>query len=220
VVAVVSAHDEADRIAATVASLRRVVEQVLVIDDGSGDETARLAEAAGARVLRTGRDIGKGAALEKGLDLLGGEVSAWLLADGDLGDTAAGLGLLLGPVLEGRADLAIAVLPRQASGGFGLVKRFAGWCIARLSGYGASEPLSGQRAVSAEALSACRPLASGFGVETAMTIDAARLGLRILEVPVPLEHRATGRDFSGFRHRGRQGWDILRAVTVRAAGIR
>jgi len=216
----VSAHDEADRIAATVASLRRVAEQVLVVDDGSGDETARLAEAAGARVLRTGRDIGKGAALEKGLDLLGGEVSAWLLADGDLGDTAAGLGLLLGPVLEGRADLAIAVLPRQASGGFGLVKCFAGWCIARLSGYRASEPLSGQRAVSAEALSACRPLASGFGVETAMTIDAARLGLRILEVPVPLEHRATGRDFSGFRHRGRQGWDILRAVTVRAAGIR
>jgi hypothetical protein len=61
-----------------------------------------------------------------------------------------------------------------------------------------------------------RPLAHGFGVETAMTIDAVRAGLRVLEVPIEgLDHRPTYRDLRGFLHRGRQGWDIARAVLPR-----
>jgi hypothetical protein len=64
-----------------------------------------------------------------------------------------------------------------------------------------------------------RPLADGFGVETAMTIDAVRAGLRVIEVPIDaLDHRPTFRDPAGFLHRARQGWDIARAVGPRMWG--
>jgi hypothetical protein len=54
-------------------------------------------------------------------------------------------------------------------------------------------------------------------METAMTIDAVRGGFRVVEVPIDdLSHRPTGRGVRGFIHRGRQGWDILRAVAIRA----
>jgi hypothetical protein len=120
-------------------------------------------------------------------------------------------------VIEGRADMAIAVFPPQEGGGFGTVKRGAARAIRVLSRFEASEPLSGQRAITAACMAACRPLARGFGVETALTVDAVRRGFRVVEIPVQgLRHRPTGRSLQGFAHRGRQGVDIARAVARRA----
>jgi hypothetical protein len=53
-----------------------------------------------------------------------------------------------------------------------------------------------------------------------MTIDAVRAGLRVVEVPAELRHRASGRDLRGFAHRARQGVDIAVAVACRAVGLR
>jgi glycosyltransferase involved in cell wall biosynthesis len=215
VVALVAARDESGRIGPCVSALRPLVDEVVVVDDGSGDRTAAEASAAGATVLRTGVRAGKGAAIEGALRRLG-PAGVWLLADGDLGSTASGLGRLIELVTTGEADLAIAVLPPAQAGGFGLVKRTAAHLIRGQSGFRASEPLSGQRALSARAMEAVRPLAPGYGVETAMTIDAVRAGLRVVEVAVDgLEHRPTYRTPRGFLHRGRQGWDIVRAVWPR-----
>lgn len=217
VVALVPAHDEGDRVGATVRSLLRLpgVEEVVVVDDGSRDATSAVALAAGATVLRIPRRIGKGGALEGALRRLPPS-DVWLLADADLGASAVALAPVLEAVLTDRADLAVAILPPQAARGLGTVRRFAARAILLLTGFTAEQPLSGQRAIHGEALDACRPLAAGFGVETAMTIDALRAGLRVLEVPAPgLAHRATGRDPAGFVHRGRQGLEILRAVIVR-----
>jgi hypothetical protein len=221
VVALVAARDEGARIGATVSALREIdgVAQVVVVDDGSRDDTAARALAAGAAVLRLDRSRGKGRAMEGALRRLP-PADVWLLADGDLGESAGALAAVLEPVVEGWADLAIATFPPGEGGGFGMVKRAAGRAIRALGGLAVREPLSGQRALSGEALRAVRPLAAGFGVETAMTIDAGRAGLRVLEVPAPLRHRPTFRDPRGFAHRGRQGWDILRAVAARAAGLR
>ena len=217
VVALVPAHDEGDLVGATVRSLASLPEvaEVVVVDDGSLDGTAAVSLAAGATVLRIPHRLGKGGALEGALRRLP-PADVWLLADADLGDTAAGLEPVLAAVVEGRADLAVALLPPQPGGGLGSVRRFAARAIALLSGFEAEQPLSGQRAVRGEALARCRPLAHGFGVEAAMTIDAVRAGLRVLEVPAPgLVHRGTGRSLEGFVHRGRQGLDIMRAVAVR-----
>jgi hypothetical protein len=221
VTALVPARDEGDRIGATVRALRTIpsLAEVVVVDDGSTDATASEALAAGATVLRLPRPGGKGRALEGALRRLP-PPDVWLLADADLGQTAAALGAVLAPVLDGRADLAIARFPAGQGGGFGIVKRFAARAIRLLSGFQAAEPLSGQRAATAAALDVCRPVARGFGVETAMTIDAVRAGLRVLEVPAELRHRPTGRDLRGFAHRGRQGLDIAIAVACRAVGLR
>lgn len=221
VVALVAARDERAEIGATVAALGRLdeVSEVVVVDDGSRDGTASRALEAGASVLRLDRPRGKGRAVEGALErLLPADV--WLLADADLGGTAAALEAILAPVLADEADLAIAVFPPGRVGGFGLVKRAAARSIRALCGLEVREPLSGQRALSARALEAVRPLARGFGLETAMTIDAARAGLRVLEVPADLAHRETLRDVRGFAHRARQGVEILLAVAPRALGLR
>ena len=215
VVALVAAKDEAGRIGPCVRALRALADEVVVIDDGSGDATAAEASEAGATVLRTGRRTGKGGALEGALRRLGA-ADLWLLVDGDLGATASNLTPLLEAVDSGEADLAIAVLPAARAGGFAIVKRFAAHLIRGQTGFRASEPLSGQRALSSKAMEAVRPLAGGFGVETAMTIDAVRAGVRVVEIPIQgLEHRPTYRTPRGFLHRGRQGWDIARAVLPR-----
>lgn len=221
VVALVAARDEAERIGATVAALSGIdaVAEVVVVDDGSVDETAAKALAAGATVLRLDRPRGKGRAVEGALRRLP-PADVWLLADGDLGDSAGALGAVLAPVLAGGADLAVATFPPAQTGGFGLVKRAAARSIRAQSGLEVREPLSGQRAITGAALEAVRPLAHGFGLETAMTIDAARTGHRIVEVPADLDHRASLRDVRGFVHRGRQGLDVLLAVIPRALGLR
>jgi hypothetical protein len=213
-VALVPARDESDRIAATVHALRELpeIDEVVVVEDGSRDGTAAAAWAAGARVLSSPRRIGKGGALDRALDRVPADV--YVFADGDLGASASGMGPLIREVVCDRADLAIAVLPPQG-GGFGLVKRASHLLIRMLCGFDAREPLSGQRAATARALELCRPFASGFGLETAMTIDAVRAGLRVVEVTADLRHRPTGRDLRGFAHRGSQGIGVLRAVIPR-----
>jgi glycosyltransferase involved in cell wall biosynthesis len=215
VLALVAAHDEAARIGACVSALRRLANEVVVVDDGSRDRTASEATSAGATVLRTPRRRGKGGALEGALRRIEA-ADVWLLADGDLGATASNLAPLLEAVTSGEADLAIAVLPPARAGGFGLVKRLAAHLIRGQTGFRASEPLSGQRVLTSKAMEAVRPLAGGFGVETAMTIDAVRAGLRVVEIPIDgLEHRTTYRTPMGFLHRGSQGWDVVKAVLPR-----
>jgi glycosyltransferase involved in cell wall biosynthesis len=215
--AVVPARNESGRVGATVTALRRIdgVADVIVVDDGSTDDTGAEAEAAGARVIRSTRSRGKGAALDIGVTAADGKII--LLVDADLGASAEALVALLAPVLAGEADLAIAAPPRLGGpSGFGLVEGLARWGIERLGARRFDRPLSGQRAVRREVLDALGAFAPGFGVDTAFTIDALRAGYRVIEVPCSFTHAATGRDAAGFVHRARQGADIARALAVRA----
>jgi glucosyl-3-phosphoglycerate synthase len=216
VVALVAAYEESAWIAATVSAVQGLADEVVVVDDGSKDATSALALVAGATVLRASRRRGKGRAIEEALERLP-PAGVWLLVDGDLEETASRLGPLVDAVREGSSDVAIAAFPKLGGGGFGMVKRAAARLIRTACGFDAREPLSGQRALTASALAAVRPLAPGFGVEVGMTIDAVRAGLRVIEIPIEgLSHRPTGRGVRGFAHRARQGADILAAVAVRA----
>lgn len=211
VAALIPAFNEAERIAVTVAAATRapLIDHVLVIDDGSRDDTASVARHAGAEVLRLGRNAGKGAALAAGVTHLDGSADVVVFLDADLGDTAEQATLLIRPVLAGAADMAIAIFPPPARpGGFGLVKRLAKTGLRILAGFEAQAPLSGQRALSRAALTAAGPMAHGFGAEVALTIRVARAGLTVIEVPTTMAHAATGRDLAGFIHRGRQFIDV------------
>src|SRR5690554_6953280 len=69
VIVVIPAYNEARFIGSVVLSARRYAQQVLVIDDGSTDDTVRIAEEAGAGVVEMARNSGKGAALRAGVEV-------------------------------------------------------------------------------------------------------------------------------------------------------
>ena len=229
VAAIVPAKDEAERIAATVAAVRAIpgVDLVVVVDDGSADATAELARSAGAEVARHARNRGKAAAMTTGAAYVarhegveGGEHPRPLLfVDGDLEASAANLGVLVPPVLEGRADMTVATLPPQktAGGGHGFVVRLARKGIEDLTGFSAVQPLSGMRCISRPAFDAATPLARGWGVEVGLTVDVLLAGMRVEEVPCELHHRVSGKDWRGQLHRARQYRDVALALARRRA---
>ncbi len=217
---IVTAHNEADRIDATLRALAGAFPDapVWVADDGSTDDTAPIAERAGARVVRSERSIGKGgAATLAARDALARSEgnAVVVLCDGDLGVSAHLLVALAEAVRERHADLAVAVFSRRVGGGLGLVVGFARRAIRRRCGLELDAPVSGQRALRASALEGVLPFADGFGMEIGMTIDAARAGRRVVEIELDLHHRATSRTPAGFAHRGRQLRDCIRAYRAR-----
>ncbi len=229
---IVTAYNEADHIGATLAALRLVFPgvELWVADDGSTDATSEIARAAGARVVRSERVIGKGAAATAAArDVLreassstahsyagaGDSEPIFIFCDGDLGESAADLGALADVVLGGDADMAIAVFARRVGGGVGLAVGFARWAIRRRCGLAMRAPISGQRALRVRVLEDVLPFAHGFGMEIGMTIDAVRAGHRIVEIELDLTHRATGRTLRGFAHRGRQLVDFVRVYLSR-----
>jgi glycosyltransferase involved in cell wall biosynthesis len=218
--AIVAARNEADRVGATVRALRDAFPgiRVWVADDASEDRTAEAALLAGAEVVRRGRSHGKGgnvaAAAEAALSV-DPAPRIVLLCDGDLGGSAARLAPLVKAVERDECDLAVAAFSRRVGGGFGLALGFAHWAIRLLCGAEAEAPISGQRALRAEALRATLPFAKGFGMEIGMTVDAVRAGYRLREYELDLEHRATGRDLKGFLHRAGQLRDFVRVFLSR-----
>jgi glycosyltransferase involved in cell wall biosynthesis len=236
VAVIIPAYNEADRVGATVTAAATLpdIDVVVVVDDGSRDGTARVAEAAGASVLRHARNRGKAAAMETGAEavrLLDQRENDHpendqrendhperhlLFLDADLGATAAAAGPLITPVAEGTADLAIATFANLTKGGgHGFVTGLSAAGIRRATGWTPIQPLNGQRCLTRAAFDAARPLARGFGVETAMTIDLKRKGLRVIEVEVDLAHRVTGTDLRSQLHRARQFADVAWALATR-----
>jgi glycosyltransferase involved in cell wall biosynthesis len=221
-VVLIAAHDEADRLPATLAALQAAFPgaRVVVADDGSTDGTAEVAAAGGAEVARSERNVGKGGAATLGAQLLldlahEPDPPVVLLCDGDLATSADALGELVETVRRGDADLAVAAFARRVGGGFGLAVGFARWAIRRRCGLETVAPISGQRALRADVLPAVVPFAPRFGMEIGMTVDAVRAGYRVKEVELPLTHRATGKTLSGFLHRGRQLKDFVAVYLAR-----
>ena len=219
-VAVVAARNEADRIGATVAALRGAIPgvEVFVADDASSDGTRDAALVAGATVIGRNRPHGKGgnmsAACTAALDGLPGDATV-LLCDGDLAATAGRLTPLIDAVERGEYDLAVAAFERKVGGGLGLAKGYAQRTSHRLTGFEASAPISGQRAMSASVLRDVLPFAPRYGMEIGMTVDAIRAGHTVGEVELDLAHRATGKSLSGFLHRGRQLRDFVAVARSR-----
>jgi len=226
VAVVIPARNEADRIQATVTAATGLpgVALVIVVDDGSKDGTAVAARRAGAVVIRHARNRGKGAAMETGAEAVGlldqrehrDRPRHLLFLDADLAGTAALAGPLIDPVLAGRADMTIAVFAATVKlGGHGLVVGLSGAGIRRATGWQPAQPLNGQRCLTRAAFEAARPLAHGWGVETGLSIDLLRQGMRVTEVEVELAHRATGTGMRAQLHRAHQLTDVARALAAR-----
>ena len=215
---IIPAYRAADSIAETVRAARQItgVGEVIVVDDGSRDGTDNAARAAGAdQVIILPDNRGKGAALAAGLAAAKHE--NLLLLDADLRESAAQAGPLLDAITE--PSMSVAVLrSRPGAGGLGFALALARFTIRLLSGLRPVAPMSGQRALPADLVRRIG-LAPRFGVEVALTIETAHLGVPIHEVSLPLEHARTGRTLAGFLHRARQFKDILAYLLLAGYGL-
>jgi glycosyltransferase involved in cell wall biosynthesis len=234
VAAIIAAKNEADRIESTISAVRQIsgVDLVIVVDDGSSDATGRLAREAGAEVVTHARNRGKAAAMATGARVAAdrdvsdpatsGRARLLLFIDADLEDSAANMAVLVAPVASGEADMTIAILPPQVTSGsgHGFVVRLARNGIERVTGWTATQPLSGMRCLSREAFDVASPLARGWGVEVGLTIDVLGARLRVLEVPCELQHRVSGADWRGQVHRAKQYRDVWLALAVRRVRVR
>ncbi|MBI4744663.1 MAG: glycosyltransferase family 2 protein [Actinobacteria bacterium] len=213
ITALVAAYNEEDKISFTINALKKIdlINEIILVDDGSTDSTKVKAKASGAGIIAFPKNLGKGEALNRAIKKI--EADIIVLVDGDVADSAFEIEKLIAPVLEGKADMTIADFPKaETKGGFGFVKKLSKWGIKKLSDLDVNEPLSGQRVIRQDVLKKVGKFETGFGIETALTIDAARLGFKIIEIPVNMSHSETKRDLPGFIHRGKQFLDVLRVI--------
>ncbi len=210
---VIPAYNEEANIRKTIKAVKMVkdVEQIIVVDDGSTDNTADYAQQEDVELIKINNNLGKGKALNLGCFQCNKELIA--LIDADLCESAGELSKLIEPVANGEADMAIAAFPKaKKKGGIGLVKGLANLGIRAYGGDNLRAPLSGQRVMNRKAFKEVFPFATGFGVEVVATIKVLQKGLLIKEVETQMMHRETGRSLADFNHRGKQFYHILSAL--------
>jgi hypothetical protein len=190
VVAVIPAYNEERFIGSMVLTTQPYVDTVLVVDDGSADDTALVAAAAGATVISLETNMGKGAALKRGLEaaLRQEGVQAIVLLDGDGQHRPRELPLVAGPILDGTADLVVgsrflsvrSQIPwwRQI-GQHGLT-----WITNTTSGVALTDSQSGYRALSPQTAYLMTFQSNGFSVESEMQFAISENNLRVTEVPI------------------------------------
>lgn len=211
------AHDEAATIAEVVEACRASTPdllEVVVVDDGSTDDTAARAQAAGARVFRLSRNRGKGGAVRFVAPHLRGDVVVLLDADGQ--DDPREIPLLVDALTP---DVALVIGSRFIGtfqpGAISTVNRYATEVINGLFNlaFGArvTDTQAGFRALRRELLTSLRIRARHYDIETDMLCQIVARGGKVVEVPVTRSPRAAGTtDFSRVR-------DGLRIVTRIAA---
>lgn len=175
---------------------REVVREILVVDGGSRDATVERAKGAGARVVAASR-AGYGAACREGADAADASCSIIAFIDGDGSDDPAEISRIVAPVALDEADFVIGSRsrglrePGSMSAHQLLAGHLAGFAIRSLYGVRYTDmcPL---RAISRPALERLGMREMTYGWNLEMQMRAARMGLRIVELPVRHRRRAGG----------------------------
>ncbi|RBP45569.1 glycosyltransferase family 2 protein [Garciella nitratireducens] len=212
----IPAFNEEKRIGNTLKPLidSDLIDEIIVIDDGSLDHTAKKARDYGVIVSRLEKNMGKGWALQHGIKQAKGNIIGFL--DGDVEESSIEIEKLIQPIIDEQCDVTIAKFPPSTKkGGFGFVKKLAQKGIYFYTKKQISSSLSGQRVFKREVLENIGFPIGGYGVEVDMTIDILKKGYKISEVPVNMKHAETGRDLEGFKHRGKQFLDIFYVLLKR-----
>lgn len=210
---VIPAYNEADTIKMTLLTLNRCtwVDQLIVVDDGSSDNTAIIAKKYCDQLVQLPKNSGKAAALKEGWKQVRGDIVVCL--DADLGMSAREGERLVEKINSENHDCVIARMPLQKKSGFGFMRHRAQKLIFSRTGKWFEAPLSGQRALKKKWLPVLLDKNyQGFGVEMAMTVDLLKAGAEVVEVDVSFFHRATGKNMQGFIHRGKQWLDMEKTL--------
>ena len=226
VVVVIPAYNEAATIAAIVHRARRHVEQVLVVDDGSQDETARAAETAGAVVLRQAVNQGKGLSLWHGMQTaLERGAAAVVTLDADGQHRPEDIPALLEAHRRWPDRLIVAARLRRREAAPPL-RRFANgmadFWVSWAAGCPIADTQSGFRLYPAAFLRQAagpQPGRRGFVFESALLIQAGHL--RRYPIAIPIETLYPAENRPSHYHPWRDTWRIVRLVagTLLASGL-
>lgn len=201
VAAVIPAHNVGHDVAATVRACRAIpgVDLLIVVDDGSEDNTATAARSAGAVVVRHSVTRGRASAIETGVKVAAMRDRAdWparhlLILSSDIGDSAIEATALVEAVMREEADVACAIpVSAQSRLWHSRAQSLARSVIRRATGWEPHYPLAPVRCATREAIHIAMPFMNGYGLEVAMTIDVLVAGLSMIEIPCHFER--TGAD--------------------------
>jgi len=193
VVVVIPAYNEERFIGSVVLRAQKSADRIIVVDDGSIDATAEVAQAAGAIVIQHEQNKGKGVALNTGFQYarkLKPEMVITIDADGQ--HVPEEIDRLSAPIREGTADIVVgsrylektSKVPRHRIWGH----RFFNIMTGQASGVSLSDSQSGFRAFSKRALETITFKSSSFSVESEMQFLASEQNLNIVEVPITIHY--------------------------------
>ena len=188
---ILPAKNEAEGLRRTLPAIRELFPQaeLIVVDDGSTDDTAAIAASHGARVLGAPYSMGNGAAVKRGARAASGEILVFMDADGQ--HDPACIPRLLDKLAEGY-DMVVGA--RDGSGQAnlhrGLANRFYNWLATRMTGHQVMDLTSGFRAVRAERFREfLHLLPNGFSYPTTSTMAFFRSAYPVAYVPIPVARR-------------------------------
>jgi glycosyltransferase involved in cell wall biosynthesis len=188
-VALIAAYNEEDTIGSVVLRTKRHVDKVIVVDDGSKDKTAKIAQLAGATVVQHLNNGGKGEALKTGFEAaekLNPDIVVCL--DADCQHDPDDIPKVIAPILSGEAEMVLAsrYLNKEHTKKVPRYRRFGLWVLTRSTNFGSKMKVTdtqcGFRAFSGKILGTFRFKNKGFSVESEMLEDAIENNIRIKEV--------------------------------------
>ncbi len=224
VAAVIPARNEEQAIGKVIAALpRELVQRVIVVDNGSTDDTAAVARASGALVVAEPRP-GYGRACAAGV-AAAAEADVLLFLDGDYSDFPEEAPRILAPILEGEADLVIGsrLRGRREPGALPPHQLFGNWLVSALMRLLYGLPITDLgpfRAIRSELLTSLGMREMTYGWPTEMMVKAARCGARVIEVPVSYRRRIGRSKISGTVRGTILSTYYILGVTVRYAFAR
>jgi glycosyltransferase involved in cell wall biosynthesis len=187
---IIPAYNEAEHLSHLLNLIPSVVSEVIVVDDGSTDETAQVAQNNGARLIQHRHNQGKGAAMISGIQKAAGDVVVFM--DADLQHHPEDIERLVKPLEEGAADLVIGVRTLGSRTVMPVQRRLTNF-LGNLLVYlriktWISDTQSGFRAVRREYLEKMEFKSQRYEIEIEMLIWAYNLRMRIQEVPIKVKY--------------------------------
>jgi glycosyltransferase involved in cell wall biosynthesis len=181
---VIPAYNEADKIGNVLERIPDFVDEVIVVDDGSKDNTSEVAESFGVKVIRLDENQGKGKAMSVGIKEASGDIIVFIDADGQ--HKPEEIIKLVEPIIRGEADFVIGSRLIKTQGRRPFIRKvsnFLSTFLIRLKlGISVRDTQSGFRAIKREFLPEIE--SKRYEVETEVLIKAVKKGARVKEVPV------------------------------------
>lgn len=205
IIAGLAAYNEEEYIGSMVLGTRPFVDEVIVVDDGSSDRTAKFAKLAGAKVIQHKSNMGKGKAIQTILkEAKKMDVDMVVLLDADCQQNPDEIPHLIEPIKNGEADLVNGSRFLEKKSEIPVYRKFGQHILTLLtnlcSGTKVTDSQSGFRVLSRKAINSIKLNENGMGVESEMIQSAKESNLRIKEVPMSCRYDVDGSTFNPISH--------------------